>query len=574
MRTRLLAAGVATLTGLLTLGVMSPAQAADTRPPLITIGTDALWHNEDVDVEVVVQDDPEEPSGVAEVTYTLSNVTTGSGTLSATGGVVTIGNHGVTNISVTARDNAGLTATQTGFVRIDKNLPTILVQGRFEQPGQVLAVGEEASLIFSCDDVPSEIAECYAEIPVAAGGGTASNGHIVHTDEPGQYTYTVVALDNAGNETERDVTYTVEGGIDIEATELPSIAGTPRVFETLAGDPGAYTPEPDDVDCVWVVDDEPTDSGVSFQAWTHDLGSTFVYTCRVEVGATVELFSSDPVVVQPADYDIELYPSLSGEGVVGSTLRVDHEIHGAEGPTFLYQWRRNDRPIPGATGREYVVTPDDAGTELDAVVTAFEAGFGGQDFITPALRIDGQPRLTFDTDPGLAGAAVVGGRLTVTPPAVSSSWGTTEHALSVQWLRDGQPIPGQTATSYALTPADYNHRIAVRVTATAAGHQPATATARASNRVAAAVATLQARVKPLGKGRSWATIDVTAPGVVPTGVVTIRHGAWIVGQGQLHDGRLVVRLARQPKGKKRYVVTYWATRGVTPAQVTVRARIR
>ncbi|WP_411734294.1 hypothetical protein [Paeniglutamicibacter sp.] len=44
--------------------------------------------------------------------------------------------------------------------------------------------------------------------------------------------------------------------------------------------------------------------------------------------------------------------------------------------------------------------------------------------------------------------------------------------VSYQWLRDGKPIMGATAKTYAIKRTDRNHRIYVRVTATKPGYLP------------------------------------------------------------------------------------------------------
>ena len=43
-------------------------------------------------------------------------------------------------------------------------------------------------------------------------------------------------------------------------------------------------------------------------------------------------------------------------------------------PSFAFAWLRDGAAIPGATGRDYAASADDAGTALQCEVTATNAG--------------------------------------------------------------------------------------------------------------------------------------------------------------------------------------------------------
>lgn len=75
--------------------------------------------------------------------------------------------------------------------------------------------------------------------------------------------------------------------------------------------------------------------------------------------------------------------------------------------------------------------------------------------------------------PTISGDAQIGSGLSCTPGA----W-TGSPALSYQWLRSGNPIPGANGAAYGLTEADAGQNIACRVTATnSAGSASATSAA-------------------------------------------------------------------------------------------------
>lgn len=73
--------------------------------------------------------------------------------------------------------------------------------------------------------------------------------------------------------------------------------------------------------------------------------------------------------------------------------------------------------------------------------------------------------------PAVAGTAKVGWSLTAEPGQYLPGEGAT---AALQWLRDGEPVPGATGTSYHLTGRDLGHEVALRVTVTADGYAPAT----------------------------------------------------------------------------------------------------
>jgi putative ABC transporter-associated repeat protein len=72
---------------------------------------------------------------------------------------------------------------------------------------------------------------------------------------------------------------------------------------------------------------------------------------------------------------------------------------------------------------------------------------------------DAAPQAT--AAPAISGDAIVGGALALDDGA----WTPRPHALTIEWLRDGEPISGATGTGYTAVEADAGHRIAARVTA-------------------------------------------------------------------------------------------------------------
>jgi putative cell wall-binding protein len=84
----------------------------------------------------------------------------------------------------------------------------------------------------------------------------------------------------------------------------------------------------------------------------------------------------------------------------------------------------------------------------------------------------GELNFTAVPTPTVSGTAKVGERLT----AQAGTWLPTPDALTYQWRRDNEPIPGATKTTYTLTSADAGHQISIAVTAAKAGYFTSTMT--------------------------------------------------------------------------------------------------
>ena len=168
------------------------------------------------------------------------------------------------------------------------------------------------------------------------------------------------------------------------------------------------------------------------------------------------LFSlGTPRVVSDEGYPDELYVEEPGvsPGDASQTAR---------------QWFRNGVALAGET--DYVLDIDstqEQGTEYTARLTYSRQGSPDLVLTSSVYTVGGaQADETFDAvgTPTISGGSVVGDTLTAT----TGTWSPTP-TFQYRWLRDGSPISGATASTYALTSSDVGKSVSVRVTGSKSG---------------------------------------------------------------------------------------------------------
>ncbi len=159
--------------------------------------------------------------------------------------------------------------------------------------------------------------------------------------------------------------------------------------------------------------------------------------------------------------------TISGTPQVDALLTANPGSWGPGAVTYSYQWLRSGTAITGATAQTYRPTAADVGSPVSVTVTATRTSDGKTGSATsgPTSPV---VKAVFSSSPtvGISGTPKVGNPLTAqigpaTPAATS---------LTYQWLRDGSPVPGATAASYTLQPADLGTTIRVGVVASRPGY--------------------------------------------------------------------------------------------------------
>jgi hypothetical protein len=210
---------------------------------------------------------------------------------------------------------------------------------------------------------------------------------------------------------------------------------------------------------------------------------------------------------------------VAGVAQVGNTLQVAFAPPAPWAAAGI-QWLRSGQPIDGANGPAYLLTPADAGAPVSVRVTALRAGYG--DVIGQSNEFTIAPGGEVPVLAAVAGTPGVGGVLTATHQA------PPEWTAAYQWLRGGTEIPGATAATYAVTPADAGATLAVRVTATRPGHVAVQSTTigRPVPKSAPKVSLTAVNKRIPASTKARLRVAVTVPGVAkPAGKIVVTFGS-------------------------------------------------
>lgn len=174
---------------------------------------------------------------------------------------------------------------------------------------------------------------------------------------------------------------TVAQGDAPTATVQPSIAGTPKVGETLTVNAPTWSGTGTTANTYqWLRDGQPVTGATAptYVVTEADAGKAItVKATGKRAGYADGTATSAPVTVTAVDKPMTptVAPSISGFTEVGRTLTASPGSWSAPDAEFTYAWRRDGITIPGETRPTYVVQLADIGKRLTVDVTATATGF-------------------------------------------------------------------------------------------------------------------------------------------------------------------------------------------------------
>jgi large repetitive protein len=170
----------------------------------------------------------------------------------------------------------------------------------------------------------------------------------------------------------------VSGPAPTTATS-PSITGTGQVSSTLTATPPTWNEPGVTMTYQWLRDgvavNSPTPTTYVVQANDADHDLSLRVTGKKQ-GYADAVVTSNVIrgVLGPAS-ECDESPTISGSGLVGTTLTVDRGTWSPPPAGYAYQWLREGAPINGAVNSYYQVTAADAGRHISVEVIASRAGF-------------------------------------------------------------------------------------------------------------------------------------------------------------------------------------------------------
>ena len=270
----------------------------------------------------------------------------------------------------------------------------------------------------------------------------------------------------------------------------------PKEGQALQVSAGSWSPTPATIAYQWqrcnrngrLCKPLPGATASTYAVTAADTGHALLAVVHAKLGAAsqdaVSVATPAVVTAQKTGPSSHAPPTAAGTSQQGKQLTGSTGHWSGSGTiTYGYQWYRCDAAgahctsVRGATRPTYTLVAKDVGQTLGFAVHATDAtgtATAYASLIGPVAGAD--VTLVSTAQPTIAGLAREGQTLQVSDGA----WNRKPDSVTYTWQRcnpNGRlcsPIAGATAATYAVTPADAGHALAVVVQATAKGVSQAT----------------------------------------------------------------------------------------------------
>ena len=350
------------------------------------------------------------------------------------------------------------------------------------------------------------------------------------------------------------------------STAQPTVSGKAVQGSALKVEAGTWSPVPESFSYQWVRCSNvgracaPIEGATAetYEVGAPDLGHALAAIVQARSGATSQaVFSvaTAPAVAgagpapapapapapgpEPGDEAVT-GPLSSAPPFVAFVIQQGRQLTAAAGSwsgsgaiKYAYQWQRCDtagahcKSIRGATGRTYTFVAKDVGRTIGFRVRATDKNGTTRAYASLVGPVAGpRARLVSTGQPTIMGLPAEGQTLQVS----AGSWNLTPTTIEYQWLRCNpngrrcEPLPGATASTYAVTAADTRHALLAVVHATAG------AASQFAVSVATPLAVTALTMGPSSSGLPTVT-GMSKQGRQLTGSTGVWSGSGVVGYG-------------------------------------------
>lgn len=225
-------------------------------------------------------------------------------------------------------------------------------------------------------------------------------------------------------------------------------------------------------------------TGPSYTAAAADVGAQITVKVRASAPGLLAADSLLSAATDATSIGVIDTGSLTVTGTLNaSTRKVTVTKTGTTttpGVTIHYQWQRSTyghvpTNVSGATSTSYTIPTSDAATGVSYQVLVTLSAPGYQTLLLYNGPVGANWFRGTPPNPVVTGGTSVGSVLTCAPPTFTRADGATlvpgtNGSLTLNWLRDGVAIPGQTGTTYTIQPSDVTTSIQCSATPTAPFH--------------------------------------------------------------------------------------------------------
>jgi surface antigen len=397
-------------------------------------------------------------------------------------------------------------------------------------------------------------------------GPAGSAGHVAYVERVVSDTEIVISQDSWGGDFSWAVVTKASGNwpsgfihfndLKLVNKAAPTVSGIAKVGATLTASAGTWNPTDAKVAYQWFA------NGVAIPSATKPTlaltGALLGQAIKVRTTASKTGFakkaatSAATPTVLPGVIASTTPPVVSGVVQVDKTLSLNQGAWNVAPDSTTIQWYADGQPIVGAVAGTLKLTPDLAGRVISAGVTANRAYYDSITVGTPAATVPvALGTIKARRKPATTGTAKPRQTLTVDPGA----YRPTDATVAIQWLRNGQPVPGAIATTYRLSAADLGSRVSSSITISRAGYATTTLTTPVTGRVKATPRIKVERVR-LKHGVKLRLTVLTR--LVPRveGTVLVRVQGGFRQKVVLRNGVARLRVSDLPKGKQVLKISY------------------